>query len=74
MRPAAFLAGTVEVLGVLTDEPHLPGTFWAYRPTFDINKARFTIAGLFVVVRMIALAVGRFGKIRSCREIAGRQS
>jgi high-affinity nickel-transport protein len=33
--------------------------------TFDINKAGFTVAALFVVVWAVALAVWRFGNIES---------
>jgi high-affinity nickel permease len=37
----------------------------ACRSSFDINKAGFTIAGLFVVIWAVALAVWRFGNIES---------
>jgi high-affinity nickel-transport protein len=62
---AAFLIGTVEILGLLTDELHLHGAFWNFMAGFDINKAGFTIAGLFIVVWAVALAVWRFGKIEA---------
>jgi nickel/cobalt transporter (NiCoT) family protein len=62
---AAFLIGTVEILGVLTGEMHLHGGFWTFMANFDINKAGFTIAGLFVVVWVAAGAVWRFGNIES---------
>jgi high-affinity nickel-transport protein len=62
---AAFLIGTVEILGVLTGELHLHGPLWDFMASFDINKAGFTIAGLFVVVWAGALAVWRFGNIES---------
>jgi len=58
---AAFLIGTVEVLGVLTDELHLHGSFWDFMASFDINKAGFTIAALFVLVWAGALLVWRLG-------------
>ena len=70
---AAFLVGTVEILGVLTDELHLHGAFWDYMSNFDINKAGFTIAALFLVVWLIAIAVWRFGRIEARWDIAGRQ-
>ena len=44
---AAFLVGTVEILGVLTDELHLHGHSGTIMSNFDINKAGFTIAGAF---------------------------
>src|SRR5487761_69639 len=62
---AAFLVGTVEMLGVLTSELHLHGPFWAFMANFNINTAGFTIAALFVVVWAVAIAVWRFGKIES---------
>jgi len=62
---AAFLIGTVEILGILTSELHLSGPFWGFMADFDINKAGFTIAGLFVVVWAMALAIWRFGHIES---------
>jgi high-affinity nickel-transport protein len=62
---AAFLIGTVEILGVLTGELHLRGPFWGFMANFDINKAGFTIAALFVVVWVAAVAVWRFGNIES---------
>jgi high-affinity nickel-transport protein len=62
---AAFLIGTVELLGILTSELHLHGTFWDFMANFDINKAGFTIAGLFVVVWIGALLVWRFGNIEA---------
>jgi nickel/cobalt transporter (NiCoT) family protein len=34
---AAFVIGTIEILGVLTDELHLPGPFRNFRSNFDIN-------------------------------------
>ena len=68
---AAFLIGTVEVLGVLTAELHLHGSFWDFMANFDINKAGFTIAVLFVVVWAAALAVWRFANIESRWDISG---
>jgi high-affinity nickel-transport protein len=62
---AAFLIGTVEMLGVLTSQLHLHGPFWAFMANFNINTAGFTIAALFVVVWAVAIAVWRFGKIES---------
>jgi high-affinity nickel-transport protein len=68
---AAFLIGTVEILGVLTTELHLRGSLWDFLSSFDINKAGFTIAGLFVVIWAVALAVWRFGNIESRWDISG---
>jgi len=62
---AAFLIGTVEILGILTSELHLRGAFWDFMANFDINKAGFTIAGLFLVVWAVAIAVWRFAGLES---------
>ena len=62
---AAFLIGTVEILGILTSELRLHGPFWNFMANFNVNRAGFTIAGLFVVVWIGAAAVWRFGNIES---------
>jgi nickel/cobalt transporter (NiCoT) family protein len=62
---AAFLTGTVEILGLLTDELHLRGAFWDFMSSSGINQAGFTIAGLFLIVWVAAVAVWRSGKIEA---------
>jgi nickel/cobalt transporter (NiCoT) family protein len=62
---AAFLIGTVELCGLLAGRLGLHGSFWDFVAGFDINKAGFTIAALFVVVWACALAVWRFGRVES---------
>ncbi len=62
---AAFLIGTVEIFGLLSTELRLRGPFWDFVTGFDINKAGFTIAGLFVIVWAGAIAVWRLGRIES---------
>jgi high-affinity nickel-transport protein len=62
---AAFLIGTVEICGLLAGEFHLHGLFWDFVAGFDINKAGFAIAGLFVVVWAAAIAVWRLGGVES---------
>jgi high-affinity nickel-transport protein len=62
---AAFLIGTIEMLGVLTTEMHLSGPFWNFMANFDINEAGFAIAGLFAATWIIALAFWRFGKVEA---------
>jgi nickel/cobalt transporter (NiCoT) family protein len=59
----AFFIGTVEVLGLVGQQAHLSGGFWDFMTAFDINKAGFVIAGVFVITWMAALAVWRFGQI-----------
>jgi nickel/cobalt transporter (NiCoT) family protein len=62
---AAFIVGTIEILGVLTDEVHLRGAFWSLMANFDINVAGFCIAGLFVAVWAAALAYWRWGNVEA---------
>ena len=59
----AFFIGTVEILGLIGQEYRLGGGFWAFMGNFDINKAGFVIAGVFVLTWAVALAVWHFGKI-----------
>ncbi len=62
---AAFIIGTIEILGVLTNEVHLHGAFWHTMADFNINVAGFCIAGLFVVVWAVALAYWRWGGVEA---------
>ncbi len=59
----AFFVGTIEVLGLVAQETHLSGGFWAFMTAFNINTAGFVIVGMFVVTWVIALAVWHFGRI-----------
>ena len=60
---AAFIVGTIELLGLLTGELHLRGAFWDLMANFDINVAGFVIAAMFVLVWAAALAYWRWGKV-----------
>ena len=60
---AAFIVGTIELLGLLTGELHLRGAFWDLMANFDINVAGFVIAAMFVGVWAVALAYWRWGKV-----------
>jgi nickel/cobalt transporter (NiCoT) family protein len=62
---AAFIIGTIEILGVLTAKMHLRGAFWSLMANFNINVAGFCIAGLFVAVWAAALAYWRWGNIEA---------
>ena len=62
---AAFIIGTIEILGILTSEEHLTGAFWSLMANFNINVAGFCIAGLFVAVWVAALAYWRFGNVEA---------
>jgi high-affinity nickel-transport protein len=54
----AFLIGTIEIIGLLSAELRIRGAFWDFMASFDINKAGFAIAALFVVVWVVAIASG----------------
>jgi high-affinity nickel-transport protein len=71
---AAFLIGTIEIVGLLTDELHLHGGFWDFMANFDINKAGFIIVGLFLVIWVVALAVWKYGSIEARWESAAAAS
>ncbi len=62
---AAFIIGTIEILGILTTEAHLHGGFWSVMANFNINVAGFCIAGLFVAVWAVALAYWRWGNVEA---------
>jgi high-affinity nickel-transport protein len=62
---AAFIIGTIEILGVLTDELHLTGAFWNVVANFNINTAGFAIVALFILVWVAALAYWRFGQVEA---------
>ncbi len=71
---AAFLIGTIEIVGLLTAELHLHGGFWDFMANFDINKAGFIIVGLFLVIWVAALAVWKYAGIESRWEAAAAAS
>jgi len=60
---AAFIIGTIEIIGVLTSELHLHGWFWDTMANFDINKAGFIMVGLFLVIWVVAVAVWKYGNV-----------
>ena len=62
---AAFIIGTIEILGVLSEELGLHGGFWDTVGNFNINLAGLCIAGLFVAVWAIAVAYWRWGNVEA---------
>ncbi|MHB8329844.1 MAG: HoxN/HupN/NixA family nickel/cobalt transporter, partial [Acidimicrobiales bacterium] len=60
---AAFLIGTVELIGVLAVKLHLNGGFWSFVTSFDVNKAGLAMVGLFLVTWALALGLWKFGDI-----------
>jgi len=59
----AFVVGTIEVFGLLSTELHIHGGFWDFMANFNINKAGFAIAAMFVVVWAVAIAYWRFANV-----------
>jgi high-affinity nickel-transport protein len=59
----AFLIGTIEIASMLSAELHIHGGFWDFMAAFDINRAGFAIAGLFVLVWAAAIAYWRVAKL-----------
>src|ERR1700735_4376393 len=70
---AAFIIGSIEILGILTTEFHLSGAFWDAMANFNINVAGFVIAAMFVLVWAAALIYWRAGKVED-RWTAGMAS
>jgi high-affinity nickel-transport protein len=62
---AAFIIGTVEILGILTTEAHLHGGFWSLMANFNINVAGFCIAALFIIIWAVALTYWRLGRVEA---------
>jgi nickel/cobalt transporter (NiCoT) family protein len=60
---AAFIIGSIEVVGVLGTDLRLRGAFWSTVGNFNINLAGYCIAGLFVAVWVVALAYWRLAKV-----------
>ncbi len=59
----AFYIGTLELMQVLAGQLHLRGGLWGYASAFNINKAGFTIVGIFVAVWVAALGYWRLGRV-----------
>ncbi len=59
----AFLIGTIEIVGLLSSELHLHGPVWDFLADFDINRAGFVVAGLFVLVWAAAVAYWKMARL-----------
>jgi len=59
----AFYIGTLELSQVMANQLHLTGGFWQFAKSFNINRAGFTIVGIFVAVWVGALGYWRFGRV-----------
>jgi nickel/cobalt transporter (NiCoT) family protein len=61
----AFFIGGIETLGLLAQDGHFGGSFWAFMENFNINTAGFFIVGVFVITWLVALSIWRFGHIEA---------
>jgi high-affinity nickel-transport protein len=59
----ALFIGTVEILGLVSQETNLTGGVWTFLRGFNINRAGFFIVGIFVATWVVALAIWHFGDI-----------
>jgi len=59
----AVFIGAVELLGLLSQNAHLTGSFWSFLAGFNINSAGLVIVGVFVVTWIVALCIWHFGRI-----------
>jgi high-affinity nickel-transport protein len=59
----ALVIGSVELLGLLSQQLNITGRFWTDMQNADINTLGFIIVGLFVVTWAVALTIWRFGNI-----------
>jgi high-affinity nickel-transport protein len=59
----ALVIGSVELLGLLSQQLNLSGSFWDSMQNANINALGFVIAGLFVATWVVALLIWRFGRI-----------
>jgi nickel/cobalt transporter (NiCoT) family protein len=68
----AFLIGTIEIIGLLAGELRIHGGFWDFIANFDINKAGFAIAALFVLVWAAAIIYWKLARLDRRWAPAGR--
>lgn len=59
----ALYIGTLELAQVLATQLNLHGSAWNYARSFNINRAGFTIVGIFVVVWVVALGWWKYGRV-----------
>jgi high-affinity nickel-transport protein len=59
----ALVIGSVELLGLLSEQLNLTGSFWTSMQNANLNALGFVIVGLFVATWTVALLIWRFGRI-----------
>ena len=70
----AVFIGAIELLGLLSQNAHLTGSFWSFLAGFNINTAGFVIVGVFVVTWIVALCIWHFGRIEQKWESGPRSA
>jgi high-affinity nickel-transport protein len=70
----AFMIGTVELVGLLTQEFNVSGRAAVFFQDFNINAAGFIIVGLFVVTWVVALGIWRFGHVEERWDAAAKKA
>ena len=70
----ALFIGTVEILGLISQETSASGPFWSFMQNFNINRAGFIIVGVFVGTWVVALCVWHFGEIEQKWELQMAES
>ena len=59
----AFFIGTIEILGLVSQEAHLSSGFWSFMANFNINRAGFVVVGVFILTWAVSLAIWRLGRV-----------
>jgi high-affinity nickel-transport protein len=59
----ALIVGTIELLGLLSNQLGWSGGFWDWIGGLDLNILGFVIVGLFVLTWLGALLIWRYGRI-----------
>jgi len=59
----ALIIGTIELLGLLSEQLGWSGGFWGWIGTLDLNILGYAIVGLFILTWAAALLIWRFGRI-----------
>jgi high-affinity nickel-transport protein len=59
----ALVIGSVELLGLMSQQLNINGRFWTAVQNININTLGFVIVGLFVLTWLVALAIWRLARI-----------
>jgi high-affinity nickel-transport protein len=59
----ALIIGTVELLGLLSQQLNLGGRFWTDVQNLNLNTLGFIIVGLFIVTWIVSMMIWRYARI-----------